>query len=191
MARPRKISHTDAVELSMQVFWKKGFQGTSMRDIGQATSLNPGSLYGIYGNKRNLFFQVLEHYYQQLTQSVNYSINHSNSSKSLLHNFFTDIISIDKSRLRGCLLVNSLMELSDDAEMQSRVAAMFTGFEEMFYWVVVSGIKNKEFKISLDARSIAQFLVNNYIGIRIQSMTEQSQEQLNHVVENFLNVLED
>ena len=56
MARPLTFNRDTIIEDSMIVFWQKGFQGTSMRDIGKATNLNPGSIYGTFGNKCQLFY---------------------------------------------------------------------------------------------------------------------------------------
>lgn len=175
----------------MIVFWQRGYQGTSMRDIGEATGLNPGSLYGSFGNKRQLFLLVLEHYYQQLTQKINKSLSASKNNSTILSDFFHMILNNKNNPdVKGCLLVNSLLELSNDAELQAHIAAMFTGLEEMFYWVLVSGQKKGDFKPLLDARDMAQFLVNNYFGIRVQCMTGQSNKYITSNIDYFLARLE-
>ena len=96
----------------------------------------------------------------------------------------------DNPDLKGCLLVNSLLELANDSEMQSYIAAMFTGIEEMLYWVLVSGQKKGDFNPVLDARDMAQFLINNYFGIRVQCMTSQSDEYITSNINYFLARLE-
>ena len=187
MARPITFDRVQIIEKSMQTFWQRGYQGTSMRDIGKATDLNPGSLYGSFGNKKALFLLVLEHYYKQLTLGINQSLNKAKSKRNMLEEFFQLIITDkNQSQVKGCLLVNSLLELASDAEMQSHIAAMFTGIEEMFYWVLVSGQRNGDFNASLDARDMAQYLVNNYFGLRVQSMTGQSDEYLSNNIGYFL-----
>jgi TetR/AcrR family transcriptional repressor of nem operon len=191
MARALSFNKELIIKKSMMVFWHKGYQGTSMRDIGQATGLNPGSLYGSFGNKRQLFHLVLENYYQHLTQSINQTISGSKNNNAILKDFFHMIINNkDNSDVKGCLLVNSLLELANDSELQSFIAAMFTGIEEMFYWVLVSGQKNGDFNRTLDARDMAQFLINSYFGIRVQCMTSQSDEYIASNINYFLARLE-
>ena len=191
MARTLSFNRELIIKKSMLVFWHRGYQGTSMRDIGQATGLNPGSLYSSFGNKRELFRLVLENYYQNLTQSINQSISSSKNNNSILKDFFQMVITNkDNSQIKGCLLVNSLLELANDSEMQSYIAAMFTGIEEMFYWVLVSGQKSGDFNPVLDARDMAKFLINSYFGIRVQCMTSQSDEYITSNINFFLARLE-
>ncbi len=191
MVRPVTFERDIVIENTMKVFWKKGFQGTTMRDISKATNLNPGSLYGSFGNKRKLFFLVLEFYYKRLTEGINRSMRASGTNDSILDNFFNKIISENEnSDLKGCLLVNCLLEMAHDGEIQANIAAMFTGFEEMFYWIVLKGQKEGAYNPGHDPRSMARYLVNNYFGLRVQCMTEKDARQLSEEVDNVLSFLE-
>ena len=46
----------------MDLFWRRGYAGTSMRDLTDGVGVLPGSLYGAYGDKHALFLRALEHY---------------------------------------------------------------------------------------------------------------------------------
>ena len=191
MARPTSFNKATIIEDSMIVFWQKGFQGTSMRDIGKATKLNPGSIYGSFGNKRKLFLLVLEQYYKQLTASINKALHSKAKNVDVLNEFFHLVVKDnERTDVKGCLLVNCLLELADDREMQAHISAMFSGFEEMFYWVIISGQKSGNYNPRLNARTMAQYLVNNYFGLRVQCMTEKDSNQLSTVISSFLTVLD-
>ncbi|PCJ47033.1 MAG: hypothetical protein COA74_12550 [Gammaproteobacteria bacterium] len=187
MARPKSFNRETIIEKSMLLFWHQGYQGSSMRDLGKVTHLNPGSLYGSFGNKNQLFLLALEYYYKQLTKGINTSLKSSKSNNSILNGFFQTIVTENESSdVKGCLLVNSLLELANDADMQSHIAAMFTGIEEMFYWVIISGQKAGDFNKQLDPREMAQYLINNYFGIRVQCMTGQTSDYLSNNIRYFL-----
>jgi len=191
MVRPVKFKRENVIESAMHVFWLKGYQGTTMRDIGKVTQLNPGSLYGSFGNKREIFFLVLESYYQKLTEGINLSMRNPDAEHAVLDNFFNRIVQENENiDLKGCLLVNCLLEMAHDGEIQARIVAMFSGFEEMFYWIIVKGQKEGVYNPKLVPRQTAQYLVNNYFGLRVQSMTENNTEQLTGVVKNFLSFLD-
>ena len=51
MARPRSFDPDEALDLARDVFWRKGFQGTSLDDITAATGLAKPSLYAAFGDK--------------------------------------------------------------------------------------------------------------------------------------------
>lgn len=62
MARPREFD-TDKVLTALQdVFWERGYEGTSYAHIMAATGLRKGSLYSAFGDKRALYLEALARY---------------------------------------------------------------------------------------------------------------------------------
>ena len=66
MARAREFNEDQVLDAAMHLFWSKGYPGTSMQDLVEATGLKPPSLYNAYGNKRDLFNIVLARYSEQV-----------------------------------------------------------------------------------------------------------------------------
>ena len=62
MARPREFDEERVLQAALEVFRAKGFEGTRLCDLEQATGLGRGSLYGAFGDKRTLFLKVLGRY---------------------------------------------------------------------------------------------------------------------------------
>jgi TetR/AcrR family transcriptional repressor of nem operon len=62
LARPREFDRDVVLETAMDVFWCKGFEGTSIQDLVEATGVNRGSLYGAFGDKETLFAEALDYY---------------------------------------------------------------------------------------------------------------------------------
>jgi AcrR family transcriptional regulator len=62
MARPRSFDQADVLHRAMRVFWEKGYEGASLKDLTRAMGINGPSIYGAFGNKRSLFEQALECY---------------------------------------------------------------------------------------------------------------------------------
>src|ERR1700722_19297217 len=60
--RPRSFCTEKALDSAMQVFWRKGYEGTSMVDLTEAIGINSPSLYAAFGSKEGLFRAVLERY---------------------------------------------------------------------------------------------------------------------------------
>jgi TetR/AcrR family transcriptional repressor of nem operon len=55
MARNREFNEQEAIKRAMDVFWKKGYNGASMRDLTDAMQINSSSLYNSIGDKHKLF----------------------------------------------------------------------------------------------------------------------------------------
>ena len=190
MPRPKAFDREQTLRNAMTLFWQNGYQSTSMRMLIEATGVNPGSWYASFGNKEAIFLEVLEVYYHDLTSGINAALKHAESYQKTLQQFF-DLLIAQNSRtdVRGCLLVNSLLELAHKPEMQAHISAMFTGFEEMFYWTLLGGQKKGEFNPKLNTRSGAQFLVTSYFGLRAESMMDLSTDDLKARIEQILNFL--
>lgn len=62
MARNVEFSEEIAIQRAMEVFWKKGYLGASMRDLTDAMQINSSSLYNTIGDKRELFVRCIRSY---------------------------------------------------------------------------------------------------------------------------------
>ena len=60
--RPRCFCPDKALDRALEVFWKKGFDGTSLTDLTEAMGINRPSLYAAYGNKESLFQKAMARY---------------------------------------------------------------------------------------------------------------------------------
>ncbi len=62
MARTREFDTEAAVSRAMELFWLRGYEATSVRDLTQHLGIGQGSLYAAFGGKDGLYRAALEHY---------------------------------------------------------------------------------------------------------------------------------
>src|ERR1700754_3899066 len=62
MGRPRAFACGKVLEAAGAVFWAKGFEATSTRDLTECTGLTQSSIYAAFGDKRGIFLRALKHY---------------------------------------------------------------------------------------------------------------------------------
>src|ERR1700685_4578760 len=62
LGRPRAFDAEKALDRAMQVFWRKGYLGTSLSDLTDAMGINRPSIYAAFANKNSLFHKVLDRY---------------------------------------------------------------------------------------------------------------------------------
>lgn len=62
MGRPRTFDEAEALEAAMNVFWAKGYDGTSMKDLTAAMGISGPSLYSTFGDKRGLYLKTIDLY---------------------------------------------------------------------------------------------------------------------------------
>jgi AcrR family transcriptional regulator len=60
--RPRAFDTDAALDRALEVFWRQGYEGTTLSDLTSAMGINRPSLYAAFGNKEELFGKVLDRY---------------------------------------------------------------------------------------------------------------------------------
>ena len=65
MGRPREFDIDTAIKTATELFWRKGYEGTSLSDLTGAMRITAPSFYFAFGNKEKLFRRVIEQYYEK------------------------------------------------------------------------------------------------------------------------------
>ena len=88
MARPREFDEHSALQRAMQVFWRKGFEATSLADLLKATGLSKSSLYQTFTDKRSLFLAALETYRQDRMRHLRAKLNDGRPARESIEALF-------------------------------------------------------------------------------------------------------
>ncbi|WP_108818826.1 TetR/AcrR family transcriptional regulator [Pseudovibrio sp. Alg231-02] len=62
MGRPRNFNRDEALQAAINVFWRKGYDGASMKDLTTAMGINSPSLYSVFGDKHQLYLEAIDRY---------------------------------------------------------------------------------------------------------------------------------
>ena len=114
--RPRDFDIEHALNEAMLIFWRKGFEGTSLADLTEAMGINRPSLYAAFGNKEELFLKVLDRYGEQLC-IVRQALAEP-TAKQVAHKLLHGLAEAqtDAKTPRGCLNINGALVCGSDAE---------------------------------------------------------------------------
>src|ERR1700733_10081172 len=94
MARPRTFDPNDVLLAARQIFWRKGYQGTSLDDITEETGLTKPSLYAAFGDKASLFLKVLDHYHDQLLTHSERVLSEGSSARAAVEAWLTSLLPV-------------------------------------------------------------------------------------------------
>lgn len=133
MARPRSFDPDEVLDLARDVFWQKGFQGTSLDDITAATGLTKPSLYAAFGDKNALFLKVLARYHAYIVGKAELVINDGPSAREAIERWLTGFVPrcSGVKGSRGCLSVNTSVDGVAEKEVRKRIQAFNRQLEQL------------------------------------------------------------
>ena len=192
MARPAEFDRQDVLEKAMNVFWRTGYSATSISDLVDATSLKPGSLYGAFQSKRDLFLEVIDTYANRSLERVSNALSESDSPIENIETFFQRFASdLSNDEIgKGCLLVNTLLELAtEDEEVRSRVSNYFDQIENYFENTIIQAQKLGQLDKNKEPDVLATYLMTCIWGLRVLSGKRPDSKTFDKVIQQMLSSL--
>jgi TetR/AcrR family transcriptional regulator, transcriptional repressor for nem operon len=193
MARNKAFLEENALERAMQVFWRKGYNATSMEDLVTEMGINRASLYGTFGDKKQLYLATLKFYQTQANENLKAIILQYGSPKAQLiavAQFLMEESLEQTTEPRGCLLANATSEMALlDPDICQFVTNNVHSFEGTFEKLITKGQEIGEFTANIAPPSAATFLSNFLYGIRTVSKTKPDAAKMRQSLDLALSVL--
>ena len=183
-----KYAQEDAVEKATILFWKKGFQGSGMRDIQQALDMRPGSIYARFQNKEGLFKLVVEQYVAHSKDKLQNVAESDTPLLSLREFFKTALINPDELRyMRQCLLVKSITELELIGDLGKK--AVLEGMvllNNSFANIIEKAIETKELQDTTPVAFAADWLQNQFVWLRAFAILQTDNSAIEKMIDKVL-----
>ncbi|WP_300375364.1 TetR/AcrR family transcriptional regulator [Henriciella sp.] len=112
IGRPRSFDYDEALMQAMSVFWVKGYDGASMRDLTSAMGITGPSLYAAFGDKRGLYLRTIDHYCEADACAPLVALEGEEDIERALHAFLSEVIHAateHESGAKGCFLASSVV----------------------------------------------------------------------------------
>jgi len=165
------------VERAAPVFNRKGYAGTSMQDILDATGLAKGGIYGNFQNKDELAAAVFDYAYQAVLAAIRTKVLGKRSAQDKLQAIFKFYHNYTVNPLfpGGCPVLNTAVETDDQLPfLKQKAAAAMQEMLGSLQYIIRKGIDTGEFDPELDARQEAM-LIYSIIegGIMMSKLSDQ------------------
>jgi TetR/AcrR family transcriptional repressor of nem operon len=191
MPRPREFDELTVLEAAMRCFWHRGYEQTSMRDLADEMGITSASVYNAFGDKRSLYRRALDHY---LEHSVRDRVARFAPLPPLsaLRAFFDEIVerSITDKQQRGCMLVNTALEVAPhDATFQRLVADEMMFIESFFRRCIAEGQRDGTITSKRPAEELATTLLSVLLGIRVLARNRPQRQVLERAAGGAISLL--
>jgi TetR/AcrR family transcriptional repressor of nem operon len=192
MARPREFDEAAVLQSAVECFWSRGFEATSVRDLADSMGITGASLYNAFGDKRSLYRRSLDYYVSQSFGDRVRRLEGKVPPLDALEAFFSEVIErslADKQR-KGCMLVNSALELAPhDPEFRRVIAGVLVEVEAFFRRSVEAGQASRTITTSQSADDLARMLLSVLLGVRVLARARPKRELLEGAVRPVFDLL--
>lgn len=161
--RPREFDETEVLLKLMEVFWSRGFDGTSMSDLVAAAGVQKASLYAAYGDKRSIYLKALSSYDDRLVAAIRDVLGNAGTARDRFTRLFCG--GIDRAAsgdLRGCFICSAAADQADiDPRAREIVQDGLDRLESLFSDVLAGPLADEAARATA-----ARHLLAVYVGIQ-------------------------
>ena len=152
----------------MELFWERGYQNTSMREIAEHLGLSRSSIYATFGDKHTLFVETLRRYGARCRAPGLSDLGTAAAPRAALVRVFELAIADagENQQRDHCLLINTAMQLMySDPEVTQVVESAFLEMENSFRSAIERAVTGGEVAAAVDVVHTARSLLSIYLGL--------------------------
>ncbi|WP_439370468.1 TetR/AcrR family transcriptional regulator [Bradyrhizobium sp. DASA03120] len=191
--RPRAYEPDIALGKALDLFRKQGFAATSLDDLSQATGMNRPSLYGAFGDKRELYIKSYQRYREEAAASMVEIFRQEMPLRQRLERIYAaalDIYLSGDTGPRGCFtVVTAASEAVGDPEIRAMVLDGLTGLDKAFASCFRRAREKGELPEGADPFALAQIASATVHTIAIRSRARVPRKELEAIVKGAIDVM--
>ena len=190
MGRPREFDIEKALDKAGELFWRKGYDGTSLSDLTGAIGITPPSFYFAFKSKEALFKQVVDRYQSRQQRGFFAEALNQATPLAVAERVLYGLADSYTSKLhpRGCLVINSSLPCSDETEDSVR-----HGLAELRKASLIELRKrfkhfqsNGALPADADPDALARYIVTIAWGMAVEAQSGASRSDLHRTVKQAL-----
>ncbi len=189
MGRPRGFTKHEVVLVTRDLFWQKGYAGTSLDDLTAATGLGRGSLYAAFGDKHALFMAALDSYCEAKHRGIVEDLRGAPTAYEGLVNHVRRVChdNVTDTSRRGCLLAKAAAELvPSDVVVAKRVKRTFDLYRRELAASVAEAQRQGDLDPAADPDSTAALVLTVLRGLEAMRKLGATRATLTSATEQFL-----
>ena len=185
MARPIEFDYGQAIDRATQLFWKKGYSNTSLRDLLKVMGIGEGSFYNAVKSKKRLYLECLKHYNETVSRRRLDALMSGQTAREGVRAFFKTVLDEldDPKTPRVCMLAGSLSgDVLEERALRHTVLAdmkaFYGAFTERLQDAKERGELPRSFEPEVAAQVIVTYLQGLFRVIRVLQTRHEIERQI-------------
>lgn len=191
VGRPKIFDEENALKKASMLFWKKGYEHTSLDDLLTVMEIQKGSFYNTFGSKKELFIKAINFHETKSFKEFKTELELSKNPIQLIKKVFYDMANCQTNEYKlGCFAGNTIAEFSNiDQDMVDNASKHLKVLENIFVFQIEKSQKLGELKTKKEAQLLGEYLLNFWNGLNITRRIYQDKQQLMKLIELQLEVI--
>lgn len=170
--RPRSFDRDQALLKALDLFWRKGFEPSSVAELCTAMEINPPSLYAAFGNKAKLFIEAVNYYERVYWKATWERLEETRDITEAISRFFSEAadILLSPSAPCGCMVVLAAINVSSDsADVVKAVSVLRQEGKDLFEKRLTKAVQDKQLPEGTNTAGLAVVLNTLLEGMSIEA----------------------
>ncbi|MFD5972162.1 MULTISPECIES: TetR/AcrR family transcriptional regulator [Streptomyces] len=194
MARTKEFDPDAALQSALELFWRRGYEATSIADLVEHLGIGRASIYATFGNKHELYLKALDRYAEGRDAVLLAELSQPGDAlpavRAVVRRFAAEAVA-DDVRLKGCLVTNTAVELAPhETAPARRVESSWDHFETLLHSALVRAQAQGELAEGRDPRALARMVLVLLQGVRVVGKASGDTARVRDAVEQALSLLE-
>lgn len=194
MARTKEFDPDAALQSALELFWRRGYEATSVADLVEHLGIGRASIYATFGNKHELYLKALDRYAEARDPLLLAELSEPGPAlpavRAVVRRFTTEAASPEDGS-NGCLITNTAAELAPhDPAATRRVEISWEHFETLLQSSLARARAQGELPEDRDPRALARMLLVLLQGVRVVGKTSGDPARVRDAAEQALTLLD-
>jgi len=169
--RPLSFDREAALEQAMMLFWRHGYEATSVADLVAVMGITPPSLYAAFGDKQKLFLEAAELYLARQQEALDQVLDQAPSARQAIAELLRNVaVTLAQPDLPcGCMLVTAALSGSTASlEVQATLSTYRRSNQETIAAFLQRAVLQGELGSATDTKALASFFITVIRGMSVQ-----------------------
>jgi TetR/AcrR family transcriptional repressor of nem operon len=194
VARTKEFDPEAALQSALELFWRRGFEATSMSDLVEHLGVGRASIYATFGSKHELYLKALDRYERAGLTRIVRELSQPGPAlpavRAVVRRYAAEATAEDL-RLRGCMVTNTATELAPhDPAAARRVARNWDQLETVLHTALVRAQAQGELPAGRDPLTLARMLLVLLQGLRVTGKASSDPARVRDAAEQALALLD-
>ncbi|WP_406147692.1 TetR/AcrR family transcriptional regulator [Streptomyces sp. NBC_01012] len=194
MARTKEFDPEAALQAALELFWRRGYEATSMADLVEHLGIGRASIYATFGNKHELYLKAVDRYSEGRDPLLLAELSQPGPAlpavRAVVRRFASEATSPGGGPI-GCLITNTASELAPhDPDAARRVEVSWEHIETLLHSALVRAQAQGELPESRDPRALARMLLVLLQGVRVVGKASSDTARVRDAAEQALTLLD-